>query len=139
MHAKIINHVFETPEEIVESLRGFYSNEILRQIYKIIGSLDFVGNPTMVLNSLVAGVRDFFLQPSRELKNSKDPSKVGVAFFKGTLSLLSHSATGLFGFTSKLSATAGQAAATISLDKQFKRWHAVQVANNAKRQYERIK
>ena len=121
LQGKTLEHVFEGGSEIVTSLRNYYVNEILRQIYKIIGSLDFVGNPTMVVSSFLTGVRDFFVQPTREF--SKDPSRIGVGVAKGTLSLISHSASGIFGFASKMSATAGQAAAQLSFDDYYKQWH----------------
>lgn len=41
---KIIEHVYESDGDIWRSLKSFYSSEALRQIYKIAGSLDFVGN-----------------------------------------------------------------------------------------------
>jgi len=125
LQGKTIEHVFEGGSEIISSLRNYYVNEILRQVYKIIGSLDFVGNPTMVVSSFLTGVRDFFVQPSREfLRSPKDPSRIGIGVAKGTLSLVSHSASGIFGFASKMSATAGQAAAQLSFDKYYKQWHA---------------
>ncbi|KAL9189742.1 hypothetical protein ACHAXT_009417 [Thalassiosira profunda] len=98
-----ILHVFESEGDIFTSLKSFYTSEALSQIYKIVGSLDFVGNPTMVLTSFRTGLRDFFLQPSRELRHiTKNPSRVGVGVMKGTLSLLSNSASGIFGFASNL-------------------------------------
>lgn len=125
LQGKTIEHVFEGGSEIISSLRNYYVNEILRQVYKIIGSLDFVGNPTMVVSSFLTGVRDFFVQPSREfLRSPTDPSRIGIGVAKGTLSLVSHSASGIFGFASKMSATAGQAAAQLSFDKYYKQWHA---------------
>ena len=50
LQGKALNHVFERPSEIIQSIRKFYVNETLRQIYRIIGSLDFVGNPTMLFS-----------------------------------------------------------------------------------------
>lgn len=124
LQGKTIEHVFESGSEILASLRNYYVNEILRQVYKIIGSLDFVGNPTMVVSSVLTGVRDFFLAPSREfLRSPKDPTRVGLGLAKGTLSLVSHSATGIFGFASKMSATAGQGVAQLSFDDYYKQWH----------------
>jgi len=125
LQGKTIEHMFEGGSEIISSLRNYYVNEILRQVYKIIGSLDFVGNPTMVVSSFLTGVKDFFVQPSKEfLRSPKDPSRIGIGVAKGTLSLVSHSASGVFGFASKMSATAGQAAAQLSFDRYYKQWHA---------------
>ena len=40
---KLIEHVFERRADVWKSLRSHYSSEALKQIYKIVGSLDFVG------------------------------------------------------------------------------------------------
>ena len=93
----------------------------------------------MVLNSFATGVRDFFITPSQAfLRTPKNPSKVGIGIAKGTLSLFSHSASGVFGFTAKMAATAGQAAATLSFDTEYVRWHREMILVEAKsldRQY----
>ena len=101
---KLWNNVFETPDEILANILNYYRSNTLTQIYKIIGSLDFVGNPSMVINSFMKGARDFVVQPLREfLQFPQNPSRVGIGVAKGTLSLLSHSASGIFGFASKVS------------------------------------
>jgi len=105
---KMLEHIFEMEGDVWRSLQSYYAAEALKQIYKLVGSLDFVGNPTMVLSSFATGLRDFFLQPSQELKNIRtNPSRFGVGILKGTLSLFSNSASGVFGFASHLGATFG--------------------------------
>lgn len=99
-------------------------NETLKQIYKIVGSLDFVGNPTMLVSSFFSGVRDLVVAPSVAFMQSPtDPSRVGLGVAQGTLSLVSHSTSGFFGVLAKLSAAAGQSVATLSLDEDFRDWH----------------
>lgn len=83
----------------------------------------------MVLTSFRTGLRDFVLQPSRELKHiTKNPSRVGVGVLKGTLSLVSNSASGIFGFASNLGATVGHTATQLTLDEDFQRLHSEQKA-----------
>jgi len=114
---KALTHVFESPSEIIENIRKFYVNETLKQIYKIVGSLDLVGNPTMLVSSFVSGVRDLVVAPSMAfLKTPTDPSRVGLGVAQGTLSLVSYSVSGFFGVLAKVSARAGQGVAILSLD-----------------------
>jgi hypothetical protein len=130
---KGISFIFENKAEIFDSVKNYYLTETLKQIYKIVGSLDLVGNPTMVLNSFATGFRDFFAAPSKEfLKSPNNPSRVGIGVAKGTLSLFSHSASGIFGFAAKMLATAGQAAAIFTLDKDYQQWHRDVVLAEAK-------
>lgn len=136
---KVIEHVFEFEGDISKYLLSFYASEALRQIYKIVGSLDFVGNPTMVVSSFSAGLRDFVLQPSRELKHlTKNPSRVGVGVLRGTLSLVSNSASAVFGLFSNLGSTVGSTAAILTLDKEFQHLHSEQQAAQ-QRNYDRLR
>jgi hypothetical protein len=132
LQGKALNHVFESPSEIFQSIKKYYVNETLKQIYKIIGSLDFVGNPTMLFTSFVSGVRDLFVVPSVAfLASPTDASRVGLSVAQGALSLLSHSTSGFFGFATKVSAAAGQAVAILSLDTEFRIWHQDKVVTEA--------
>ena len=56
---KLWNNVFKTPEEILANILNYYRSNTLAQIYRIVGSLDFVGNPSMVINSFIKVARDF--------------------------------------------------------------------------------
>lgn len=37
LQGKALNHIFESPGEIIQSIKKFYVNETLRQVYRIIG------------------------------------------------------------------------------------------------------
>ena len=93
----------------------------------------------MLLTSFRTGLRDFILQPSRELKYiTRNPSRVGVGVIKGTVSLFSNSTSGIFGFFSNLGATAGQTATMLTLDEHFRHHHSEKQAAQ-RRHYERWK
>lgn len=94
----------------------------MKQIYKVIGSLEIIGNPSQLLSSLGTGVRDFFYEPAMGIV--KSPTALGVGVVKGTLSLVSHTTSGVFSFASKLSSQVGTGVATLSMDDDFKQRHA---------------
>ena len=132
LQGKAIDHVFESPNEIISSVKNYYVNETLKQVYKIIGSLDFVGNPTILFSSFVSGVRDLVVAPTKALmKSPTNLKQFGIGVGKGSISLFSHSASGIFGFSARLWATAGQAVAILSLDPEFRQWHRDRVVNEA--------
>ena len=108
----------------MENIRKFYVLETLKQIYKIVGSLDFVGNPTMLVTSFFSGVRDLVVAPSAAfMKSPTDPSRVGIGVATGVMSLVSHSTSGFFGAMAKVASAAGHGVATLSLDTDFRDWH----------------
>eukprot|EP00587_Corethron_hystrix_P001486 CAMPEP_0113299012 /NCGR_PEP_ID=MMETSP0010_2-20120614/1217_1 /TAXON_ID=216773 ORGANISM="Corethron hystrix, Strain 308" /NCGR_SAMPLE_ID=MMETSP0010_2 /ASSEMBLY_ACC=CAM_ASM_000155 /LENGTH=1296 /DNA_ID=CAMNT_0000152161 /DNA_START=261 /DNA_END=4151 /DNA_ORIENTATION=+ /assembly_acc=CAM_ASM_000155 len=129
LNGKVIEYVFESLDEIMASLKGYYVYETLRQLYKILGSIDSIGNPTMLLNSLGTGVRDFFYEPALALATS--PMTLFPGFVKGTLSLVSNTTTGLTVTLSKYSHLLGHGLASATLDKGFKRQHAQRAASDA--------
>ena len=74
-----MEHVFESPAKIISSLKSYYTNETLKQIYKIIGSLDFVGNPTILLSSFMSGVKDLVAAPTAAfMKSPANVKNVGI-------------------------------------------------------------
>lgn len=141
LQGKALNHIFESPSEIFQSIQKYYVNETLRQVYRIIGSLDFVGNPTMLFTAFFSGVRDLVMTPSQAfMRSPTDASGVGIGVAKGTLSLLSHSASGFFGFWVKISAAAGQGLTWLTLDPDYRTWHRdtiVTEATNLNREWKR--
>jgi Vacuolar-sorting-associated 13 protein C-terminal len=40
-----IRHLCKTRRQLVRTLQGRYINALLRQLYKIVGSFDFLGDP----------------------------------------------------------------------------------------------
>ena len=138
---KALYHVFERPSDIIQNIRKFYVTETLKQIYKIVGSLDLVGNPTMLISSVVSGVRDLVVTPSMTFwKSPTDPSRVGLSVAQGALSLLSHSSSGFFSVLAKIASRAGQGVAILSFDHDFIVWHRNKVvleATNLNRDWKR--
>lgn len=132
LQGKLVEHVFESPIEIASSLKNYYTNETLKQVYKIIGSLDFVGNPTILLSSFMSGVKDLVSVPTAAfMKSPANVKQVGIGVGKGTVSFLSHSASGFFGFSARLLSQAGQFTAFFSLDSEYRQWHRDRVVNEA--------
>ena len=116
----------------MSSLKNYYTNETLKQVYKIIGSLDFVGNPTILLSSFMSGVKDLVSIPTAAfMKSPANVKEVGIGVGKGTVSFLSHSASGFFGFSARLLSQAGQGVAVFSFDSEYRQWHRDRVVNEA--------
>ena len=67
----------------------------------------------------MSGVRDLVIEPTK----ATNVNQVGIGVAKGTISLFSHSTSGIFGFLAKMSASAGQTVAAFSLDSEFRQNH----------------
>lgn len=108
-------HLFKTDSELTKTLQDHYLTSFLKQLYKIVGSLDLVGNPIGIVSSLGVGVRDFFFEPTHALiTNPTEIRKIGRGVVKGTLSLVSNVSEGTIGTLSTITRAAGRGVARLS-------------------------
>jgi hypothetical protein len=77
LNSLIIPHVFQTPEQITARLQAHYTSNFLFQLYKIIGSVDIIGNPVSFVSTLGTGFVDFFYEPAQGLIKVGRPGFIG--------------------------------------------------------------
>lgn len=63
LNALGLSDVRLTLPEIQSRIMFHYKNEVLRQIYRVLGSADFLGNPVGLFTNVSSGVMDIFYQP----------------------------------------------------------------------------
>lgn len=49
--------------ELQDRILYHYRQEVLRQLYRILGSADFIGNPVGLFTNVSSGVADIFYEP----------------------------------------------------------------------------
>ena len=91
-----------------------YSTEGIRQIYKIFGSLDIIGNPIKVFNRIGAGLNDLFFEPFAA------DDKIN-AVGRGVKSLVSNTITGAGGALGSITGTLGNSMAVLSMDLAYQK------------------
>jgi vacuolar protein sorting-associated protein 13A/C len=52
-----------TLEDLQSRIAFHYRQEVLRQVYRILGSADFIGNPVGLFTNVSSGVADIFYEP----------------------------------------------------------------------------
>jgi hypothetical protein len=117
LNGKIIEHRLGSPESIGMILAMHYGKEGLKQLYKIFGSLEVLGNPVAVGSELGRGVKSFFYEPAQGLMVS--PEAFGQGLASGSMSLIKHSVAGVSGAVSSVFSSGGKAVAAMSLDPDF--------------------
>eukprot|EP00605_Chrysophyceae_sp_TOSAG23-4_P000166 GSChrysophyteH1.ASY1.ANO1.190.1 assembled CDS len=114
------NTIFETEFEVSKRLRQHYLYAALTQLYKIVGSLELVGNPVALVSSLGSGVKDFFYEPSNALISSPtEVTKITRGVMKGTLSLLGNTAEGVISTGINVTRSFGRGVSKLSMDQTF--------------------
>ena len=63
LNALAIKDMRLTFPDLQERIMHHYRQEVLRQLYRIIGSADFIGNPVGLFTNVSSGVADIFYEP----------------------------------------------------------------------------
>lgn len=63
MNALAIKDMRLTLPDLQERILHHYRQEVLRQLYRILGSADFIGNPVGLFSNVSSGVADIFYEP----------------------------------------------------------------------------
>lgn len=122
LNGMTVNHLFKTWGEVSSILQDHYLNSALGQLYRIVGSLDLVGNPVGLLSSLGVGVRDFFYEPAYAIITTPTEfKKIGRGVVKGAVSLASNTADGLLGTATNVTRAFGKGVAALTMDDIFLR------------------
>jgi len=113
---------FASLEALTAKVSAHYQSQALRGLYRLIGSLDLLGNPAALFSDIGGGVRTFFYEPSSGLVSSGAGGfAAGVA--KGTAGLagglLGGTGATVFGAASGLTRLVGEAAGGLALDDDF--------------------
>ncbi|EFC49928.1 vacuolar associated sorting protein [Naegleria gruberi] len=113
----ILSHPFMTLNALIDKVKKHYIRQATVQFYKILGSLDIIGNPVGLFSDIGTGVVDFFYEPASAITKSPEEFASGLA--KGSMSLLKNSVHGIGNFTSKLTGNVGNGIAFLTFDKEY--------------------
>ncbi|KAI8844441.1 hypothetical protein BJ741DRAFT_543605 [Chytriomyces cf. hyalinus JEL632] len=118
LNALEIYHPIVTLSQLVDLMLTFYSQEIVGQLHKVIGSADFLGNPVGLFNNIGSGVKDFFYEPIQGFEITR-PQDFGVGLAKGTSSLVKKTVYGVSDTLSKFTGSVSKGLAVITLDEEY--------------------
>ncbi|ORY90221.1 hypothetical protein BCR35DRAFT_261800 [Leucosporidium creatinivorum] len=118
LNALVIENVRLTLPVLQERLTLHYSNEFFGQLYRVLGSADFLGNPVGLFTNVSSGVADFFVQPydSVMMNGNKD---LGIGIARGAGSLAKKTVFGLSDSMAKFTGSIGKGLSAATLDQQY--------------------
>ena len=119
LNTLVLKHAFKTQSELMSRVAKHYQNQVISELYKVVGSFDFLGNPVSLVRNLGTGVHDFFYEPAHGLISS--PADFVSGMQAGGKSLVKNTVVGLFNTASKITGTVGKGIAYLSLDRDFVR------------------
>jgi vacuolar protein sorting-associated protein 13A/C len=87
-NAVVLENLHTSPSGLLTQLITKYRFEALRQMHKVVGSADFIGNPVGLFNNISAGVQDVFYEPYQGILIGEGIQEVGLGLAKGAKSLV---------------------------------------------------
>lgn len=94
-----------------------YTRQLLHEIYKVLGSAGFLGNPMGFMQSLGSGVRDFVSSPARSFVQS--PSQLVGGITQGTQSLVSNTVFAVSNAATLISRAAKKGVTAFALNHDY--------------------
>lgn len=113
----LLRDPFAPRDEIMSRILRHYNNQLMSQIYRLLGSFDIIGSPVSLVETLGTGVFDFFHEPAEGLVHS--PKAFGEGLAKGTMSLINNTVFGIFNTAAKLTGSVTHGIAAISFDDEY--------------------
>lgn len=117
LNALMLERPFASYPELVSSVRKHYKGQLVQQLYKLVGSFEFLGNPVGLVNNLGTGMKDFFYEPAQGIM--KSPHEFAKGMQKGSLSLFQNSTYGVFNAASKITGSMSKSLVQLSCDSDY--------------------
>ncbi|KXH52336.1 hypothetical protein CNYM01_02152 [Colletotrichum nymphaeae SA-01] len=130
LNALMLDNVRVSVAALTQNITSHYSQEVLYQVHKILGSADFLGNPVGLFNNISSGLTDVFYEPYQGLILSDKPEDFGIGVAKGAASLVKKSVYGFTDSFSKFTGSLSKGLAAATLDKQFQDRRRITRARN---------
>ena len=110
--------LFMTQQDLISRLKLHYTKQFVSQLYKIIGSFNFLGNPVGLAENLTSGVKAFFYEPMQGIVKSPQDFVAGIG--RGTKTLLMNTAYGVLNTVSKITSTIADGLASLTMSEEYK-------------------
>ncbi|VDB84480.1 unnamed protein product [Peniophora sp. CBMAI 1063] len=118
MNALAMKDVRTTLPDLQARIMYHYRQEVLRQLYRIIGSADFIGNPVGLFTNVSSGVADIFYEPFNGVVMHGN-RELGVSIAKGAASFVKKTVFGFSDSMTKFTGAIGKGLSAATLDSEY--------------------
>jgi len=115
-------HQSVSADSLLNQLSSHYTSQLMGLIPKLMGSLQFLGNPVGLFNDVSSGLSGLINKPTSAL--GTDLSELGMGVLEGTGEFVASTVSGVGNSLGAVSNTIGTGVSVISRDKDFKRERA---------------
>jgi hypothetical protein len=119
VNALLLDQPFGRISEVVGIIRMHFVRQAIMEAYKVLGALDFIGNPVTLLSNIADGIVDLFYEPAIGLVTSPGEFARGVG--RGVKSLARKTVYGVTSTVKSATAAVANAAAAATFDEEWQR------------------
>jgi len=130
MNALAITDMRLTAVDLQTRIMYHYRQDVLRQLYRILGSADFIGNPVGLFTNVSSGVADIFYEPFNGAVMRHD---LGVGIAKGAASFVKKTVFGLSDSVTKVTSSIGKGLSAATLDFEYQKQRRMSQRRNKPR------
>uniref|UniRef100_A0A0W0G3E4 Putative vacuolar protein sorting-associated protein vps13 n=1 Tax=Moniliophthora roreri TaxID=221103 RepID=A0A0W0G3E4_MONRR len=118
LNALAIKDVRLTTIELQNRIFYHYRQDVLRQLYRILGSADFIGNPVGLFTNVSSGVADIFYEPFNGVVMHGN-RELGIGIAKGAASFVKKTVFGLSDSMTKFTSSVGKGLSAATFDSEY--------------------
>ncbi len=118
LNALVIENVRLSQATLVNRIIYHYGQGFLMQLYRVLGSADFLGNPVGLFNNVSSGVADMFYEPYQGLIMHGN-KELGLGIARGASSFVKKTVFGVTDSVSKVTGSIGKGLAAATMDQEF--------------------
>ncbi|KAF8311204.1 hypothetical protein DL93DRAFT_2229838 [Clavulina sp. PMI_390] len=97
-----------------------YRQEVLRQLYRILGSVGFIGNPVGLFTNVSSGIADVFYEPYQGVVMYGN-KELGIGLAKGAASFVKKTVFGVSESLNKITSSIGKGLSSATFDSEYQR------------------
>ncbi|KAK0532867.1 Vacuolar protein sorting-associated protein 13 [Tilletia horrida] len=118
LNALVLENVRLSPAVLQQRIVYHYGQGFLLQLYRVLGSADFLGNPVGLFTNVSSGVADIFYEPYQGLVMHGN-KELGLGIARGASSFVKKTVFGVTDSVSKVTGSIGKGLAAATMDKDF--------------------
>ncbi|THH34126.1 hypothetical protein EUX98_g96 [Antrodiella citrinella] len=118
MNSLAIKDMRLTLPDLQERIMYHYGQDVLRQLYRILGSADFIGNPVGLFTNVSSGVADIFYEPfnGAVMRGNKE---LGISIAKGAASFVKKTVFGVSDSLTRITSSVGKGLSAATFDSEY--------------------
>ncbi|KAI8075646.1 hypothetical protein BDF21DRAFT_495147 [Thamnidium elegans] len=119
LNALIVENLRASSEDLTSRIILHYREQVIYQIHRVLGSIDILGNPVGLFNTLSSGFGELFYEPYQGFIMSDRPQDLGIGIAKGVGGFMKKSVFGITDSMSRFTGSLGKGISAATMDKKF--------------------